>query len=238
MSNETNATIDEIIRAVVHFAAAEIARHNMPSSLRAGVCARKEAEVRHLVTKALDSQAQQIAALTQDLAESRAEIAECDALRSDMAAILRAVAIAVRGPEVDGISWGWADLPDRVTATVNMMSGAVELAREHAAEIEVLTAERDELKHGRRQQHDADSAELRRLCAERDGLRKRLDAQATPAPGEWVEWQGGEVAPVADGVRHEVRLRDGRELFSLYAGSWIWSVRGIEADIVAYRVAA
>lgn len=147
------------------------------------------------------------AEIAAELRRQHAEIAECDALRADMAAILRAVAIAVRGPEVDGISWGWADLPDRVAAAMSMMSGAVELAREHAAEIERLTAQ--------------------------------LAEPASPAPGEWIEWAGGE-CPIADGVRHQIKMRDGYlSSDDLEARSWIgWDHTAGENDIVAYRVLA
>jgi len=40
---------------------------------------------------------------------------------------------------------------------------------------DAATAERDELAHGHRSQHDADSAELRRVCADRDAARKERD---------------------------------------------------------------
>ena len=40
---------------------------------------------------------------------------------------------------------------------------------------DAATAERDELAHGHRSQHNADSAELRRVCAARDAARKERD---------------------------------------------------------------
>lgn len=76
-------------------------------------------------------------------------------------------------------------------------------------------------------------------------LKQRLtdsgsDLQAlkdSPAPGEWIEWNGVE-CPIADGVLHEVRLKDGRNLLSLNAGAWVWIHRGEGFDIVAYKVLA
>ena len=61
----------------------------------------------------------------------------------------------------------------------------------------------------------------------------------TPAPGEWIEWNGGE-CPIADDVQHEIRMRDGWES-SRGADAQIWSgwVHDDSAyDIVAYRVMA
>jgi hypothetical protein len=51
MTNEQ--TIDEIMKAAADSVLAEIAHHNMPSSLRAGVCERKETALRHAITAAL-----------------------------------------------------------------------------------------------------------------------------------------------------------------------------------------
>lgn len=139
MSNETNATIEEIMQAAADVAKAEVMRNNKQSSLLVGMCERKTAALLNLVTKALDSQARQIEALT----------------------------------------------------------------------------------------------------AERDELRKQLDdaKPATPAPGDWIEWHGGE-CPIADGVWFEFRFRDGE--LSRYARnnapSWDWSDRGIDGDIIAYRI--
>jgi hypothetical protein len=270
MSNETNAAKAEAIISGAIAAANECTppyviglAETLTNAIRAQAAA-------------LDSHARQIEALTQDMTEARAEIVECDALRADMASILRAVAIAVRGPEADGISWGWSDLPDRVTAAVNMMSGAVELAREHAATIEALTAERDkreaEFMAMLAAEHQVSAGYValrgilgamnppgagweslskyvegvaRSVVTERDELRKRLeDAKpATPAPGEWVEWHGGDVAPVADGVWIQIRSRNGSGIFEpeCMASLRRWTHGGGELglpefDIVAYRI--
>jgi hypothetical protein len=79
---------------------------------------------------------------------------------------------------------------------------------------------------------------VKRLTAERDELRKRLDdaKPATPAPGEWVEWKGGE-CPIASGVAHHVKLRSGDEFGpSVQSKSWDWLNHGADGDIVAYRI--
>lgn len=56
-----------------------------------------------------------------------------------------------------------------------VLTDAVELIDQQAQRIADLEAERDKLSRGYRSQHDADSAELRRLCADRDAARKERD---------------------------------------------------------------
>lgn len=79
----------------------------------------------------------------------------------------------------------------------------------------------------------------RAVVAERDELRKRLDdaKPATPAPGEWIEWLGGE-CPIADGVLFSAKFRDGTITNKYrHATVYRWSHVGVpEADIVAYRI--
>lgn len=61
---------------------------------------------------------------------------------------------------------------------------------------------------------------------------------AEPAPGEWVEWQGGE-CPIADDVQHEIRTRDGwTSTVGTDASGWDWALQGGDIAIVAYRVLA
>ena len=62
---------------------------------------------------------------------------------------------------------------------------------------------------------------------------------AGAVPGEWIKWQGGE-CPISDGVRHQVKLRDGYlSSDDLEARSWVgWDHIDGESDIVAYRVLA
>ena len=88
---------------------------------------------------------------------------------------------------------------------------------------------------------DSQARQIEALTAERDELRKRLDdaKPATPAPGEWIEWSGGDVAPVADGVSFEFKFRDGiPPVCGPYrdATKWRWNHHGISGDIVAYRI--
>jgi hypothetical protein len=82
---------------------------------------------------------------------------------------------------------------------------------------------------------DSQARQINVLTAERDELRKRLD-DATPAPGEWIEWRGGE-CPIADGIDHCVRLRIGAECRSSRPPrGWEWGHHGTGDDIIAYRV--
>ena len=145
MSDETNVTIDEIMRAAANTTLAEVEYQNMPGMARLDRVIESGLALRRLVTKALDGQAQQIAELT----------AELDALRA------------------------------RLTNS------------------------------------GCDLQELR----------------ATPAPGEWIEWRGGDAAPIADGVWHQVRLRSGGELQpNGKASALAWDHKTSRRDIVAYRI--
>lgn len=223
MTNEQ--TIDEIMGAVLASQDSAFRRGDGLEGYEESVAA--DQHVRDLITAAL--------------AAKDAEIAECDALRADMAAILRAVAIAVRGPEVDGISWGWADLPDRATAAMNMMSGAVELAREQAAEIERL----NRAYHQQREdaQSRVDAAVLRALAAEREAerLQAQLTEPAKPEPGEWIEWKGGDVAPMSDDVLVTIKCRDGCIQHDHIPSNVDWdhsSITDYWGDVIAYRVQA
>ena len=57
----------------------------------------------------------------------------------------------------------------------------------------------------------------------------------TPSDG-WIEWCGGE-CPIPDGVRFQMRWRDGHETAVLNnAARWVWNNRGLDVDIVAYRL--
>ena len=74
MSNETNATIDEIMRAADELAQAKTRYANLPSSLLAGNVARKETALRHAITSALNSQARQIEALMSERDDLRNQL--------------------------------------------------------------------------------------------------------------------------------------------------------------------
>lgn len=52
----------------------------------------------------------------------------------------------------------------------------------------------------------------------------------------WIKWKGGE-CPIPDGVLFKFRFRDGEE-YKAYdnASKWCWEHRGIDGDIIAYRV--
>ena len=76
--------------------------------------------------------------------------------------------------------------------------------------------------------------------AAKDAEIERLKAKlAEPAPGEWIEWAGGE-CPLNDSVRHSIRKRDGwQSAPNIAAADWYgWRHNGSSADIVAYRVLA
>ena len=59
--------------------------------------------------------------------------------------------------------------------------------------------------------------------------------KASPEPGEWIEWKGGE-CPIADGVQHQVRLRIGDVLTASRAVIWDWWHDKCDGDIIAYRI--
>lgn len=72
MTNEQ--TIDEIMKAAADSVLAEIAHHNMPSSLRAGVCERKRAALRHAITAALAAKDAEIERLKARLTDSGCDL--------------------------------------------------------------------------------------------------------------------------------------------------------------------
>ena len=49
----------------------------------------------------------------------------------------------------------------------------------------------------------------------------------------WVEWTGGE-CPIEQGVRVEIRFRDG-EVITVVNHGFRWDHNGLGGDIVAYR---
>ncbi len=51
----------------------------------------------------------------------------------------------------------------------------------------------------------------------------------------WIEWCGGK-CPLADDTKHEVRFRDGSTAIDPWPQTWIWSHKGDNDDIIAYRV--
>jgi hypothetical protein len=74
---------------------------------------------------------------------------------------------------------------------------------DQAQRIADLEAEHDELAHGHRSQHDADSIELRRVCADRDAARKERDGLRA----RLAEIEGqGPVAQVEVSVPHLRRI--------------------------------
>ena len=83
------------------------------------------------------------------------------------------------------------------------------------------------------------TAALAAKDAEIERLKAQLAEPAEPAPGEWIEWAGGE-CPLADGGRHSIRKRDGwQSVPDIAAADWYgWRHNGSSADIVAYRVLA
>jgi hypothetical protein len=227
-----------------------------------------------LIAAEIGSQARQIEALERDLLVVSREAFVLDALHTGMSGILRATAIAVRGPEVGGKPWNWSDLPRRVTA-------AIKEAGERATEIEALTAERDDLRKRLDAARHEPTGWLPIADAPKTGVillayaspNSRLDRfvyegrwhadqgtwtgvsgflvlagvthwmplppapDATPAPGEWIEWAGGE-CPLDDSVRIDVKCRDGDLLQRLLPSICCWSHRAddLHRDIVAYRI--
>ena len=82
------------------------------------------------------------------------------------------------------------------------------------------------------------TAALAAKDAEIAALKAQLAEPAKPAPGEWIEWAGGD-CPIADGVRHQIRTRDGwTSTVGADASGWDWALQGGDIAIVAYRVLA
>lgn len=69
------------------------------------------------------------------------------------------------------------------------------------------------------------------LLPEQAGCRK----EDTQDDG-WIQWGGGR-CPVGNGVRVEVRFRDGSYEYEEVAGRWVWSHTGGGGDIIEYRTA-
>lgn len=87
----------------------------------------------------------------------------------------------------------------------------------------------------------AKDAEIERLKARLTDSGCDLQAlKAEPAPGEWIEWAGGE-CPIADDARIDVECRDGDVLRDCLPSNLYWSHHAdgnYWGDIVAYRVMA
>ena len=61
-------------------------------------------------------------------------------------------------------------------------------------------------------------------------------AEPQPDADGWIPWAGGE-CPLADGVWHRVRFRDGYEPAPIENPlDWRWTATGLRSDIIAYRV--
>lgn len=58
--------------------------------------------------------------------------------------------------------------------------------------------------------------------------------------GPWIDWHGRAArSPIAAGIRHEVRFRDGTTAHDDNAETWVWKHRKSgrhPGDIVAYRI--
>ena len=74
--------------------------------------------------------------------------------------------------------------------------------------------------------------------AGRSAIARAEAALAEPQPDAdgWIPWAGGE-CPLADGVWHRVRFRDGYEPAPIENPlDWRWTATGLRSDIIAYRV--
>lgn len=80
------------------------------------------------------------AELRRERDELRADNAESEALREQLADLLHRTAIAVRGPEPELTRWSWHDVPDRVAAAIAALGGAVQTAAEAMLERDALAA--------------------------------------------------------------------------------------------------
>lgn len=106
--------------ALEHEAADEITRLRTEVAIKEHCIVQTEAEVERLRSDLALAQGQRDA--------SEREIAECDALRSKLADILTRTANALKGEPGPLQSHSWHDLPERVTAAMNALAGAMELA--------------------------------------------------------------------------------------------------------------
>ena len=70
-----------------------------------------------------------------------------------------------------------------------------------------------------------------------DAIARAEAALAEPQPDAdgWIPWAGGE-CPLADGVWHRVKFRNGDECLDDQASSWGWGAPAGGFQIVAYRV--
>ena len=107
-----------------------------------------------------------------------------------------------------------------------------------AADLGRITAERDALRNAVTKELDSQARQIEALTAELDELRKRLD-DATPATGEWIEWRGGE-CPFYLATSADIRFRDAGEVrvnrADLLDWGWRTALRQCDGDIIAYRI--
>ena len=79
-------------------------------------------------------------------------------------------------------------------------------------------------------------AELKAIVTVQDcTIRLKMDGYIEPKPGEWIEWNGG-TRPVPFDTKMRIRFRGGQECDGNAADGWRWDHRGVDSDIVAYRV--
>lgn len=73
--------------------------------------------------------------------------------------------------------------------------------------------------------------------AARAAIARAEAALAEPQPDAdgWIPWAGGE-CPLADGVWHRVKFRNGDECLDDQASSWGWGEAAGGFQIIAYRV--
>lgn len=109
-------------------------------------------------------------------------------------------------------------------------------------ELEQLIKARDNTIRQLRESNKVFRAEKRDLLRQLDEARGQLLPEQAGCRKEdteddgWITWEGGR-CPVGNGVRVEVRFRDGNYNYEEVAGRWDWGCDGTGGDIVAYRTA-
>lgn len=197
MGNETNATIDEIMSEILSYGVG-CWSHGDTDTVKT------RRRLRATISKALDSQAQQIAAMTAERDELRKRLAEID--------------------EQEPILWAPS------CASHEFASGVRGYGQQ-------LTVWFDRPSVGHLGRGHCQTPLYARPAPATDA--SGCEVNVTPAPGEWIEWHGGECPIEDDRVSFEFKFRDGIPHVCgpfHHAYRWRWSSLGISGDIVAYRI--
>ena len=132
-------------------------------------------------------------ALGEQLEDAKAENSELSDLNTRLSGLLNAIAVAVRGEPAPLSLHSFHDLPDRVTAAINALKGAMELA----AESNDLRARLDAVTQQSIADTDALTQQIERLKAELETARAEAIALKTlegAMPGFGAEYDAQRIA--------------------------------------------